>query len=84
MARKRATAKAPAKKKAPAPRRIEVDVDLGSLKTTPEQEARLRAHLDSILLTWVKSDLKEKAALPIILFDHHSHPTGGGEEGGNE
>jgi len=83
MARKRATAKATAKKKAPGLPIIEVDVDLGTLKATPEQQARLRAHLDSMLLTWVKHDLKEKTEWPLVIIDHHGHPVGG-DESGNE
>jgi hypothetical protein len=81
MARKRVTAKT-AKKKASALSSIEVDVDLGTLTATEEQQARLRAHLDSTLLTWVKYDLKEKTARPLVIIDHHGPPTGG-EEGGN-
>jgi hypothetical protein len=82
MARKRVTAKKATKKatalsgKATALSSIEVDVDLGDLKATEEQQARLRAHLDSTLLTWVKYDLKEKTARPLIIIDHHGPPNG--------
>jgi hypothetical protein len=78
MARKRASAK----KKAAALSSIEVDVDLGNLTATPEQQARLRAHLNSTLLTWVKSDLKGRLTPPIVIFDHTKPPAG--EESGNE
>jgi hypothetical protein len=74
MASKRATAKT--KKKAAALPIIEVDVDLGSLRATEEQQARLRAHLDSTLLTWVKYDLKEKTECPLVIIDHHGPPGG--------
>jgi hypothetical protein len=74
MARKRTTAKATAKKKAAALPTIEIDVDLGSLASTEEQKARLRAYLDSVLLTWLKYDLKEKTECPTVIIDHHGPP----------
>ena len=85
MARKTSNRKgktAKERKKAAALPTIEVDVDLGSLTSTEEQKARLRAHLDSVLLTWVKYDLKEKIERPLVIIDHHGPPVGG-EEGGN-
>jgi hypothetical protein len=90
MARKRVTAKVTAKKKAPVPSvipTIDVDVDLGTLNATEHEKERLRAHLESTLLTWVKYDVKEQHyERPVIVIDHHDHPVPrrkGDDEGDN-
>jgi hypothetical protein len=73
MARKRVAAK----KKAPVASvipTIGVDVDLGSMNATKVEKDRLRAHLRSILLTWVKYDVQEPYERPVIVIDHHDHP----------
>jgi hypothetical protein len=81
MAGKRVAAK---KKSSVAPviPTIDVDVDLGPLRATKEQEERLRAHLNSVLLTWIKYDVKEKRERPVIVIDHHGRPVAG-DEGDN-
>jgi hypothetical protein len=62
-----------AKKKTPAG--ITVDVDLGSIKATDEQRARLRARLESHVITWVRSELGQKSLPQIHVPDHIGPPT---------
>jgi hypothetical protein len=61
-----------AKKKTPSG--ITVDVDLGSLNATAEQKARLKACLESQVITWVRSDLGKKSLPPISIPDHNGPP----------
>ena len=61
-----------AKKTTPAG--ITVDVDLGSTKATKKQIARLRACIESHVITWVRSDLGEKSLPPISIPDHNGPP----------
>ena len=61
-----------AKKTIPAG--ITVDVDLGSTKATKKQIARLRACIESHVITWVRSDLGEKSLPPISIPDHGGGP----------
>jgi hypothetical protein len=70
-----------AKKKTPAG--ITVDVDLGSVKATAEQRARLKACIESHVITWVRSDLG-KASLPPIHVPDHSGPGPGPPGNGGE
>ena len=61
-----------AKKKVPAG--ITVDVDLGSTKATAEQRARLKAFIESQVITWVRADLGKKSLPPINIPDHGGGP----------
>jgi hypothetical protein len=64
--------KAVAKKEAPAG--MEVHINLGSLKATPEQTARLKAYVSNQVVTWVKADLKNKTAPPLACFEEPIPP----------
>jgi hypothetical protein len=74
MARKRATPKM----KAAAPEQIKVDIYLGPLAetATPDQLARLKAYMENHMLTWLKSDLKEETAPPIVCEEFGGPPHG--------
>ncbi len=62
-----ATKKATAKKAAPG-RKIGVSIDLGSVKATKEQIARLKAHVTNHVLTWAKADAGA-SGVPIIVME---------------
>lgn len=74
MARKRET-----RKKAPARKGIKVEIDLGPVKATPQQIARLKAYVGNHLLTWVKADLKGKTSPPIVC-EEFRRPAGGDDD----
>jgi hypothetical protein len=80
MARKRAAPK----KRAPTPTSVKVDIDLGPVKATPAQIARLKAYVGNQLLTWIKADLKEDNSPPIVCEEFHKPPRPGpGDEADN-
>jgi hypothetical protein len=66
----------PPKKKAPGGKKINVAIDLGPLtpKVAPDQIERLKAYVENHLLTWVKSDLKEKSVPPIVCEEFSRPP----------
>jgi hypothetical protein len=68
-----------AKKKIPAG--ITAKIYLGSTKATAEQKARLKARIESHLITWVRSELGKKSLPQINVPDHIGPPPPG--DGGN-
>jgi hypothetical protein len=41
-------------------KKVEVSIDVGDLKPTPEQVARLKAIVECVVLTWVRADVSDK------------------------
>ena len=76
MARK---SEAPKKKKTPARKGIKLEMDLGPIKATPEQIARLKAYLGNQVVTWVTADLKGKSSPPIV-FEEFPRPLPPGDD----
>jgi hypothetical protein len=68
------------KRKSASSKAIQVKIDLGPVKASPEQVNRLKAFLENHVLTWVKSDLKGKTAPPIVAEEFLGPPPFGDDD----
>lgn len=47
-------------------RKVQVTVDLGSLRSTPDQNKRLKAYIKNQIVTWLQADVGTNAKIPVI------------------
>jgi hypothetical protein len=69
-----ATKKKPAKR--PATKKIEIMIDLGSVRATPEEIARLKAFVNNEVVTWAKYDTEAKTAAIVTSREGAIPPSG--------
>ena len=55
-----------------AGQKVEVSISVGDLKPSPEQAARLKALVESQVLTWVKADLYDNRPTAVVCCEDMS------------